>query len=225
MTRVLVPLLCILAAPAFAQTADNRPVGRVEVDVGGGLLAGAALGSVDANLLANNPRRQPFRLFTVNSRVAPAPAFHARAGFAFNRRVTVEGGLVLGHPEIRASLSEDTEGAAALTIAERIDQYFVEASLIVLLDELRLGGRTVPFAAAGGGYLRQLHEGLTVIEQGHLYHAGGGLKHWLVARDRGRVRAAGLRADVRVYLLADGISFGEGPRSHIAVSGSVFVVF
>lgn len=219
--------LCGLWVPAaaHAQTADDRPVRRVEVDVGGGLLGGAALGAADANLLANSATRQPFRVFVAESRFGIARPLHARAGFAFNRRFAVEGGLVLSHPEMRTSVSGDVESAPSLAVVQRVDQYFFEASVVVMLDQWRVGSRTVPFAVAGGGYLRQLHEGLTVIEQGHVYHAGGGVKHWLFARDRGRLRAAGLRADARLYLLANGISFDAGPRPHTAISGGVFVAF
>jgi hypothetical protein len=83
----------------------------------------------------------------------------------------------------------------------------------------------VPFAAAGIGYLRQLHEGLTLVEQGHLYHLGGGLKHWLAVRDRGRIRALGVRTDARLYLLRDGIAFKDRPRPLGAISGSLFIDF
>jgi len=189
------------------------------------MVGGAALGSADANLLANAPTRQPFRLFTADSRFAPAPTWHVRAGFAFSRRFAVEGGLVMSHPDIRTSLSGDSEGAPALTIAEQVEQYFFEASLVVMLDELKVGSRTVPYAVVGGGYLRQLHEGLTVIEHGQVYHAGGGVKHWLMARNRGRIRAVGLRADARLYLLASGISFDAGPRPQGAISGGMFIGF
>jgi hypothetical protein len=224
-TPVLVMMIVLAAAHAQAQTASDRPQARVEVEVGGGLLGGAALGSGDANILANNPTRQPFRIFSTDTRVGRAPAFHARAGVALTRRFGVEGGLVVGHPEVRTSVSADVESAPPLTVVERIDQYFFEASVVVMFEEWRVGRGTVPFAAAGGGYLRQLHEGLTVVEQGHLYHAGGGVKHFLVARDGGRLRTAGVRADARVYFLAKGLSFGDGPRPHTAISGSVFVGF
>lgn len=222
--HMFVLIMLIPAVNAQAQTTD-RPRPRVELDVGGGLLGGAALGSGDANVLANNPTRQPFRIFSADTRIARASALHARGGVALTRRFGVEGGVVIGHPEVRTSLSADVENAAPLTAVERVDQYFFEASVIVMFEEWRVGGGTVPFAAVGGGYLRQLHEGQTVVEQGHLYHAGGGVKHWLVARDRGRIRTAGLRADARMYLLAKGLSFDDGPRPHAAISGSVFVGF
>lgn len=215
----------VLAAPAYAQSAGDPPIRRVEVEVGGGILGGASLGSADANLRANATTKQPYRLFSTGTRIASERSVHARVGFALNRRFAVEAGGVFSRPAIRTSVSGDVEGAPALTVDERVDQYLVEASLLVRLDEIRLGSRTVPFLAGGAGYLRQLHEGLTVIEQGHFYHLGGGLKHWLLARDRGFVRAAGLRADARVYVLMSGMSFDGRPRPHGAASGSFFLAF
>jgi len=226
--RATVLLLATFAAgtlPSYAQIAGNRPVRRVEIDVGGGVLGGAELGSVDANLRANAQARQPLRLFTADSRFARAPVLRVRAGFALTRRFAVEGGLMFGRPEIRTSITADSEGAPSLTGVERVDQYVVDASLVMVLDGLRVGARMVPFVAGGGGYLRQLHEGQTVIEQGQVYHAGGGVKYWLLARDRGLVRATGLRGDAGVQVMRGGISFEDRPRPHVAISGSVFVGF
>jgi hypothetical protein len=216
-------LLLVLAAPAYAQT--DPPIRRLEAEVGGGIFGGGALGSADANLRANAPTLQRYTLFTTDSRFAAAGSMHGRVGFALSSRLAVEGGLVFSHPRIRTSVSGDVEGAAALTVDERIDQYIVEASVLFRLDEIRLGRRTVPFVAGGAGYLRQLHEGLTVIDEGHLYHLGGGMKHWLLARDRGFIRAAGLRADGRLYIISGGVSFDDRPRPHAAASGSFFLAF
>ena len=216
-------LFLMLAAPAHAQT--DPAIHRPEVELGGGILGGASLGSADANLRANATTAQPSRLFSTASRVLTERSLHARVGVALNRRFAVEGGVVFSRPQIRTSVSADAEGAPPLTVVERIDQYLVEATVRVALDEMRVGNRTVPFLAGGAGYLRQLHEGLTVIEEGHFYHLGGGVRHRLLARNRGFVRAAGLRADARVYVLASGISFDGPPRPHGAASGSFFLAF
>ncbi len=220
--RVLLALVCV-AGPASAQSADNRPVRRVEVTFGGGWFGGAHLGEADANLRANTSPPQPLRLFTTDTRIAGAPALEATVGFAFNRRWGVEGGVARSRPELRSSISADREGAPALTVFEQVDQYLFEGRLVIMLDEIRLGQRTIPFATAGAGYLRQLHEGHTVIEEGLAYQVGGGLKHWLLARDRGVIKAAGARIDARLYLLTGGITFDDGPRPQGAVSGAVFV--
>jgi hypothetical protein len=214
----------LVAVPATAQT-PGPPAGRFEVDVGAGWLGGAPLGSSDANLRTAAPAPATFRLFSVESRVDAAPTFHVKAGVAFSRRFGVEGGMTLSHPELRASVTNDAEAAPPITIAERIDQYSFDAGVIVLIHELALGSRTLPFATGGAGYLRQLHEGRMVVEQGYVFHAGGGIKHWLMARDQGFISGAGLRVDVRLSLMSGGIAHEDRRRPHGAVSGGVFVAF
>ncbi len=217
-------LVIAAATPGSAQTRE-RPVRRLEITVGGGWLGGAGLGSSDATLRANASPAEPLRLFSTDTRMRGAATLQGDVGFAFTGRWGVEGGVVISRPRLQTSISEDAEGAPPLTVAEGIDQYLIEARVVVLLDEIRLGPRTVPFAAAGAGYLRQLHEGRTVVEEGHVYHVGGGLKHWFFARDASFIRAAGVRVDARLYLLVAGIAFEEGPRPQGAVSGSAFVTF
>ena len=224
-TLIACLLLSVSATPSRAQTAEQRPLKRIDVEFGGGLLGGASLGKDDANLRANAAEKRPYRVFSADSRFGSAPAMHARVAYALSRRFSVEGGAVFARPRIRTSVSADVEGAAPLAIDEQIDQYFFEGSLLILLEGLRLGQRTIPFAVAGGGYLRQLHEGQTVIEEGRVYHVGGGVKHWLLARDRGFIRAAGLRGDARLYLLAAGIAFHGNTRPRGAASGGVFITF
>jgi hypothetical protein len=203
----------------------ERPLSRVEVDAGGGLFGGARLGAGDANLRANAQTPQPFRLFTADSRFERAPSVHLRAAVALGRRLAVEGSVSRSRPEIRTSLTADVEGAAPLASIERVDQYVFDVSLVLMLDARRLGPRLVPFVAGGAGYLRQLHEGHTLIEHGHVYHAGGGIKYWLFTRTSGFLRSAGLRGDARVQLLRGGIAFEDRARPHAAISGSVFVGF
>lgn len=214
-----------MAGAAYAQGAENRPVRRIEAVVSGGWFGGAHLGDVDADLRANTSPPQPLRLFSTDTRLAGTPALDAAVGFAFNRRWGIEGSVAISRPELRSSITADAEGAQALTVVERIDQYLIEGRLVIMLDELRLGQRTIPFATAGAGYLRQRHEGHILIEEGYVYQAGGGLKHWLLLRDRGVIRAAGVRVDARLYLLTSGIAFDDGPQPHGAVSGAAFLTF
>jgi hypothetical protein len=220
--------IVVLAASAgsvWAQAAVDRPVRRIEADAGAGILGGGGLGSADANLRRNDPVRETFRLFATSSDVGRAPLWLVRLAFPFNRRFAIEGALTKATPGVRVSATSDFEGAPSITTTETIDQYFIDGSVLVMLDELQIGTRAVPFAAAGAGYLRQLHEGQRLVEQGQVYHAGGGMKYWLLTRKAGAVRSAGLRADARAYFLRGGISFDNRPRSHVAISGSVFVGF
>jgi hypothetical protein len=220
-------MLLILAAavPASAQTAADRPVRRIEVFGGAGLLGGAGLGSANANLRANETGRQPYRVFATDSRFHRVVTLHGGAAYALSRRFAIEGQLTFSRPELSTSVTADVEGARPIAIAERVDQYFIDGNVVFMIDELSPTARIVPFAEAGAGYLRQLHEGLTFTEEGEVYHVGGGLKYWFVPVRQGVVRAVGLRTDARAYLLARGISLGSRPRPHVAISGSVFFTF
>jgi len=218
-------VLAAVAGPAGAQTAADRQSGRVEVDGGAGLLSGATLGDSDANLRANSQTGRTARLFATSSDLSRAPLWSARVSYSLTRRFVLEGALTKSSPDVRTAVTSDAEGAASVTIAERMDQFFLDGSLLVMLDEARIGTRLVPFVAVGGGYLRQLHEGQTFVEEGQVYSAGGGVKYWLMLRKAGTVRAAGLRGEARVYLLRGGFSFDDAARSRMAISGSVFVGF
>jgi hypothetical protein len=217
-------LVLACSAPAYAQTAD-RPVRRVEVSAGGAWFGGAGLGAEDANLRANASPAQPLRLFATDTRMSGAAALQAEVGFFFNRRWGVEGSFLKSAPELRSSISADAEAAPPLTVVERVDQYVIGGHVVFMLDEVRLGQRTIPFVTAGAGYLRQLHESHMLVDEGVAYYGGGGLKYWLFARARGLFRAAGVRVDGRLYLLTEGIMFEDGPRPHGAISGSAFVMF
>jgi hypothetical protein len=204
-----------------AASAQGRS-GRVEVGVGFGALGGAALGSDEADLRTGSGT--DFALFSAASRFGAARELELRAGISLTRRYAVEVRGGLSHPELRTSISGDVEGAPDITLTERIDQYVVDASFIAMFEGLRIGP-VVPFAAAGAGYLRQLHEGLTLVEQGAVYHLGGGVTHRFVNRSSGLLKAAGVRGDARLSLFSGGIAVRDRPRPHVGVSAGFFVVF
>jgi hypothetical protein len=217
----------ITMAPLGGAAAQGlqAPASRwVEIDAGGGLLGGAALGSVDANLRANERTEQPYRLFTSEQQFDRAGQFHVRAARPWGARWAIEGGVTISHPVLRADVRDDVEGAPAITIVETLDQYVFEGGVAFAIDELRVG-RLRPFITGGAGYLRQLHEGQTVVEHGQLFQAGGGVKYPVVSRASGLIRSAGVRGDARVYLLRGGVQVEDRPRPHAAISGSVFIGF
>jgi hypothetical protein len=202
--------------PVLAQTGGAPATPLTEVRVSAGWLGGASLGSADANLRTSTAN-QPFVLFTADRTFGGTPAVSAGAAFPWTQRLALEGAFTWARPDIRASVRSDTEGAAPITATESVSQFFFEGTVLASLDELSVG-RLVPFVAGGGGYLRELHEGRTLVEHGLVFHAGGGTRYWLSNR-------TGVRADVRAYFLHGGVSEGSDPRPHMAVSGGFFVGF
>jgi len=192
--------------------------------VGIGLLGGASAGDADADLRGSSPSNPTYRLFAAEARFARAPAIEARVAWRFARRFAVEGHGMRVDQDLRVSVSADAEGAPPVTVAERVDRYILDAGLLVLLDELRVAG-LVPFAVAGAGYLRQLHEGATLVEQGHVYHVGAGVKRSVMARKGRFLDGIGLRADARVYVFGHGLTPDDSPRPYLSVTGSVVLAF
>jgi hypothetical protein len=147
-----------------------------------------------------------------------------RVGVPLGGRYGIEGHASYSHPEIRTDVSSDAEGAPNLTAVERLDQYLIDGGVVAALDWWTRAGLH-PFVTAGGGYLRQLHEGLVVIEDGRVFFAGGGIKHTIHTRPGGFIRGLGARADARLNLLSGGIHIDDNVRRHVSVSGSLFVIF
>ena len=222
-SRVVIVIALAMAMPAMAAAQGPPLVRHLEVSGGVGVLGGSALGTQNADLRTNTAG-QPYRLFTSTTRVSSAPVLDVRAGMMLTTRYGAEAHAAFGHPDVRTALSSDAEGAPSITAVERLDQYLIDGGAVIGLDELRIAGLR-PFAVAGAGYVRQLHEGLTTIEDGRVLYVGGGVRRELIRRPRGFWRALGARGDVRLNMLSGGITIDDRTRRHVAASGSVFVVF
>jgi hypothetical protein len=218
-------ILCVgLLIPSAALAQRPRP--RFEIGGGGAWVLESTLGTADAELRANrNGTTVPVTLFSTDNRIQSAPGVEARGSYALGRRFAIEGALAYGRPELQTDVRGDIENVPAVTIRERIDQYAFIGRLIVSNLRGDAGGRTTPFLAAGAGYLRQLHEGRTLIEHGQVFTVGGGIKHRLGGSSSGSRRGAGIRADVEAWLLRDGITFEKDLRVVPVFGASLFYAF
>lgn len=226
MRAALIALLLVVGTRGIsqAQTAavPELPAGRFDAAFGIGWLGGAGLADRDANLRTRDGG--DYRLFSTSSRFAGTTVLETRVGYGLTRRYRLEGRIGFSHPELRSSVTADAEGAPDIELAERVDQYTFEGALVVRLPEWRMSS-LVPFVAGGAGYLRQLHEGQTLVEEGVAYQVGGGVTRPLFVRQGGWVKAASLRGDVRLHIFTGGIHLDEGARIHPSVAASVEVMF
>ena len=196
----------------------------MEVDAGGGWLGGA--GWVRRCEPAF-PCRRPEAVSgcSASTPFAGAPTFHVKAGYAFTPRFGVEGGLTFSHPELRASVSNDAEAAPPITIAERVDQYSIDAGIIVMIHELALGQADIAVCRRRRGI------SASTARRADGRGSTGVSFMRVVASNTGSLARNGIHqrgwpaADARLYLMSGGIAFDDGPRPHGAVSGSIFVSF
>jgi hypothetical protein len=213
----------LMCAASAAHAQSDPPVHRLQVAAGVGFLGGSSLGVADANL-RSSVANDPFRVFTTSSQMGSALVLDLRAGVDLTRRFGLEAHALYGHPELQTDVTGDVENAPAVTAVERIDLYLIDGGIVIRLDELRVKGWQ-PFVGAGAGYLRQLHEGLTLTEEGQVFYVGGGARTTMVTRPKGFVRSLGVRADVRLNILSGGITVEDKARQQLSASASLFVAF
>jgi hypothetical protein len=162
-------------------------------------------------------------LFTSDTELQAAPGFDAQVGIWLTSALQVEATVSYGRPNLQTRLTADSEGIPDTTVTEAITQYTFEGGVAAQLARWRVG-RLVPFAAAGAGYLRQLHAGRRLVETGQTYYLGGGFRYPLAWRG-GLVKASGLRADIRAEFLRDGVALDDGARAAPSLGASFFVTF
>jgi len=217
---LLAATLCVLVAVGADAQTTSEPIGRVQVGVGVGWLGGSVFGEQPADLRAASGG--PYRLFESNTELASTGVFEARVGIRLTRRYGIEGRAAMSSPELRTVVSSDAETTGSFTLAEQIDQYVFDGGIVIRLDEWETSG-LAPFASAGLGYVRQLHEEHELGEDGYLFYVGGGFTHALFSGAQGLIRAASVRADLRLNLIS--MELDEGSRSQGSVSGSIVFTF
>ena len=207
-----------VAAPAAAQ-ALSEPVGRIQAGAGAGWLGGSSFGEQPADLRTASG---PYRLFESETDLGGSASFEVRVGLGLTPRFGIEGRAALGSMDLHTVVSSDAESSGSFTISESIDQYIVEGGLVIRLDELQTMG-VLPFASAGAGYVRLLHEGDGLVEDGQIFYFGGGFTRPLFSRPQGFVRAASVRADLRLNVFS--LELDEDSRLQGSVAASIVFTF
>jgi hypothetical protein len=187
--------------PARTTPAVNRVPDRphsFDLSFGVQWIGPSSLGTTSATMTSNQGS-SPFTYFTVDGRLASTAGIEARIGYAFTRIFSVEGGLAYRRPAVQWTPTNDYESATLTTASEKMSEYVFDAALLVHLRGASFGkqNRGVPFVLAGVGYLRQMHQGGTLVDTGQTYYFGGGLKY-LMSRRPGRMSGYGVRVDARV---------------------------
>ena len=217
----LLVMLVGMPSPLGAQTGPRAGA----FDLGGGALwlASSAVGDRKATETRNQTgSADRLTLFEVGSRLRSAPGMGAHVGFNLTSTLAIEGTLTYSRPRITTAVANDFERSPNLTLSDSsLQQYFIDAGVLVHLTSLRLGSRTLPFLAASVGYLRQVTEEHASVLTGRLYGIGGGLKQML--SPGGRV---GLRVDARLGVRDGGLMLDDHRHRAFFMAGAgTFFVF
>jgi len=141
---------------------------------------------------------------------------------AYNRSIPGPTLKVREGSEIVVDITD--EGAPALIVAEKVDLYSLDLGLLVMFNRSQPRALT-PFNSADAGYAGAVHEGLSLLENGFTYRGGGGLKYPFAVRNRGRIKAIGVRADGALIFMSRGLASGFGMTKQVSGSGSLYLAF
>lgn len=200
-------VVLLTSRPAAAQTD-----GKYEVAAGVRFVGPEPLGKVDAT--ESNAGGGTFRLFTADSTLDALLGFEARLGIRVSPALRIETTGSYGASNLKIALSADVENAATVTATERIAQFTIEGAAVMELTRWHVGAHGAPFISGGAGYVRALHEDRILVDEGVLWHAGGGVN--LVLRG-----ALGLRIDARALFQSGVVNDGVHVRPVLGVSAFV----
>jgi hypothetical protein len=219
---VITLLASLGASSAMAQSVPPEP-GRVELGFGLLWVGSQSLGSATATETTSTGGQLP--LFSTSTALASRTGIEGRLAVRVWRSIAIEAAGSYATPDIRTQISNDFEGAAAVTATERIQQYTVGGGIIWRLPFARTGWHLSPFVTAGAGYLRQLHESGTLAETGQIYQFGGGVSSLLIAHPASRLKGIGLRLDARAAVRSKGVAFADGRAVSPALGASLYARF
>jgi hypothetical protein len=215
-SRTLAFALSLLVMPAivYAQANERR------TELGGDLrwLAGIHFEDVNASENAfGGITRTVFRSATSFDQVA-CPEVKVIVGLT--RALDFEGALAYGRTHLTTRVTQDPE-ASNVTISEPVSAYVLEAGVAAHLGRWR-GGRSVPYVSAGAGYLRQIHDGQTHVEDGASWYVGGGVRIPLNDETARGLKSAALRFELRATILTGGSTLDGSRHLLPSVIGGVF---
>jgi len=233
---VLAALACALAAPwpAVAQPRDQRAgqarapepgraAARLEIGVGLRWIGAATFPTVEATESTSFGSAR-FALLSADTSLDASTVVEARVGYALIRALMVEGSFAFNPTRLTTRVSEDPETTSTATATAAVRQFGFEGGIVVR-PEFGVG-KARPFASAGAGYLRHLHEGRALVESGLSFYIGGGVEYPFRSglNNRGaRQTTVGMRVDVRGVLLRNGALLDKDPHLVPGVGVSVFV--
>jgi len=211
--------LVLGSANAHAQTPG---AGRLELSAGAGWIGRVAFGTTDATETTFGGGKRT--LFESSSQLDPSVGGRIGVGVRLSRALQAEFTTVYNPTGLSTRVSGDAEGAADVTVKAPVTQFLFEGGLLAQPARWRRG-RLSPYATAGLGYLRQLNDGRTLVETGRAWYFGGGLYYERAATHLRRLKATGVRADLRALILRGGVAPDDTRRGAPAITASVFARF
>lgn len=211
-----------VACCPLTAAAQEPGAGRVEVLAGARWIGPVTFGSAPATETTFGGGARS--LFESTSRLDPSVGGSVGVGVRVTRGLHLEFATAYNPTGLSTRITDDVEGVPDVTVKAPVTQFLFEGGVQVRPARWRRG-HLAPFMAAGIGYLRQLNDGRTLVETGRAWYFGGGLYYERAATHPRRLKATGVRADLRALILRDGVAPDDTRRGAPTITVSVFARF
>jgi hypothetical protein len=193
----LVLLVSLRPVVASAQQSSGH-----RTELGGDVLwlTGVTFNDVNAN---ENAFGGATRLvFRTSTKLEQAVCPEAKVVVGLTSTIDAEGAVAFGRTHLSTSITIDPEAPSA-TVSTPLTLYLLQGGVAAHLARWQRG-RAAPFASGGIGYLRQLHDGHALVQNGKSWYVGGGLRYALKDDTARGLNSAALRLELRATILPGG---------------------
>lgn len=214
--------LCLGASTIASAQSSQAEQPRLAVSVGAQWLGSTSIGGLDAVETPNG--RGTGTLFRTASEFRGGLGASGSVAVRLTRGLWAESSVRYHAARITTEVTEDVEGANGAA-TESLQHFQLEGGALLMPDAWQIGGSVQLFVSGGAGYVRQLHSGQTLAEDGLSLYAGAGVVIWLPQRPGRAFRAVGIRLDPRAVFLRDGVAFDDRLHLAPAFAASLFLRF
>ncbi len=215
-------IVAALVCGASSAQAQTPATGRFEVSTGARWVGAIAFGTTPATETSFGGGRRT--LFESSTQLDRSIGGSIGLGVRLTRALLAEVAAVYNPTGLSTRITGDVEGVENLTVKAPVAQFLFEAGVQARPARWRRG-HVSPFVTVGVGYLRQLNDGRTLAETGRAWYLGGGLSYERAATQLRRLKATGIRADLRALVLRDGVAPDDAWRGAPAITAAVFARF
>lgn len=222
--RAVVTALALCAGAAVPRTAGAQEAPTPRLELSGGARWIAPLGFPDVAANETTPGGSARPLFVTSSHVDGSVGASGTVGVRVMRGLRADLTVAFNPTHLTTQVTGDREGISDTTARESVTQFLIEGGVVMQPRRWQRPWLS-PFVSAGGAWLRQLNDGRTLVQNGQSAYLGTGVCYVERVTNPKRIKASGIRLDVRLQGFRAGVALDQ--RVHLAptVAASVFTWF
>lgn len=222
--RAVAIVLTFCALASTARRADAQQPSTPRIEVSGGARWNGHLRFPDVAANETTPGGGVRPLFVTATQVDWSVGASGTVGVRLTRTLRADLTVAFNPTRVSTQVTADREGISDTSAREPVTQFLIEGGVVMQRRRWQ-GQRLSPFVSAGGAWLRQLNDGRTLVQNGQSGYLGAGVYYVERLTNPGRIKASGIRLDVRLQGFRGGVALDHRVYAAPVVAASVFTWF